>query len=158
VPPEPTIVVHGVDVRVGDAGRFIVTTDGGKPVLLTVEEYQERLAARLVARELEEMEAYDLYDVLADLGYGLSPLTRERRAEAFGYKHAAWLVGLPAATAATLRALAGQFTSAGTEGLESPAVLEMPDVVRAGGLKALGALGWRPEEILMQTKARLFAA
>ena len=192
-PVEPTIVVHGVDVRVGDAGRYIVTTEDGKPVLVTVEEYKERLAARLVAevgtleafrerwitpkerkamigrlpdggraplvvRELEEMEAYDLYDVLADLGYGLSPLTRERRAEAFAYKHAAWLAGLPSATAATLRALAGQFTSAGTEGLESPAVLEMPDVVRAGGLKALAALGRRPEEILMETKARLFAA
>jgi len=191
-PVEPTIVVYGMDVRVGDAGHLIVTSVDGKPRPVTVEEYKERLAERLVAeartleafrelwitpperremlgrlpdggrsplvvRQLEEMDAYDLYDVLADIGYGLSPLTRERRAEAFAYKHGGWLAGLPPATAATLRALAGQFTTAGTEGLESREVFEMPDVVRVGGLKALKALG-QPEEILRQTKARLFAA
>jgi type I restriction enzyme R subunit len=103
------------------------------------------------------MDAYDLYDVLADIGYGMSPLTRERRAEAFAYKHSGWLAGLPPATAATLRALAAQFTTAGTEGLESREVFEMPDVGRAGGLKALKVIG-QPDEILRQTKARLFAA
>lgn len=41
--------------------------------------------------------------------------------------------------------------------LESREVFEMPEVVRAGGLKALKMLG-RPEEILRQTKGRLFAA
>jgi type I restriction enzyme R subunit len=40
------------------------------------------------------------------LGYGLAPRTRAERAEAFTYKHAAWLAGLPTKTAATLRALA----------------------------------------------------
>jgi len=191
-PVEPTIVVYGMDVRVGDAGHLIVTSVDGKPRPVTVEEYKERLAERLVAeartleafrelwitpperremlgrlpdggrsplvvRQLEEMDAYDLYDVLADIGYGLSPLTRERRTEAFSYKHSGWLAGLPPATAATLRALARQFTTAGTEGLESREVFEMPDVVRAGGLKALKRLG-QPDEILRQTKARLFAA
>jgi type I restriction enzyme R subunit len=191
-PVEPTIVVYGMDVRVGDAGHLIVTSVDGKPRPVTVEEYKERLAERLVAeartleafrelwitpperremlgrlpdggrsplvvRQLEEMDAYDLYDVLADIGYGLSPLTRERRVEAFAYKHGGWLAGLPPATAATLRALAGQFTTAGTEGLESREVFEMPEVVRAGGLKALKVIG-QPDEILRQTKARLFAA
>lgn len=191
-PVEPTIVVFGMDVRVGDAGRLIVTSVDGKPRPVTVEEYKERLAERLVAeartleafrelwitpperremlghlpdggrsplvvRELEEMDAYDLYDVLADIGYGLSPLTRERRVEAFGYKHGGWLAKLPPETEATLRALAGQFTTAGTEGLESREVFEMPDVVRAGGLKALKVIG-EPDDILRQTKARLFAA
>ena len=100
---------------------------------------------------------YDLYDVLAELGYGLAPRTRPDRADAFGYKHRPWLAGLPADAAATLQALAAQFARAGTDGLESPEVFRTPEVARAGGLAALKALG-RPAEILRETKARLFAA
>jgi type I restriction enzyme R subunit len=37
----------------------------------------------LLVRALEQMEDYDLYDVLADLGYGLDPKTRIDRADAF---------------------------------------------------------------------------
>ena len=36
-----------------------------------------------VLRLLEDMNDYDLYDVLADLGYGLAPRTRADRAFAF---------------------------------------------------------------------------
>jgi type I restriction enzyme R subunit len=103
------------------------------------------------------MTEYDLYDVLAELGYGLNPRTRGERAEAFTYKHDNWLSGLPAPTRATLEALAAQFALGGTEGLESPQVFQMPEVVRAGGLVALRALG-RPAEVLRETKERLFAA
>ena len=108
-------------------------------------------------RQLEDMDDYDLYDVLAELGYGLAPRTRTERAEAFAYKHADWLAGLPAPTAATLKALAVQFARAGTDGLENPRIFETPEVVRAGGLTALKTLG-RPADILRETKARMFAA
>jgi type I restriction enzyme R subunit len=191
-PPERTLQVEGFDVRVTDAGRYIVTSEDGRAVPVTVEEYKQRLAARLVEaaatldefrqtwivpaarrdllarlpeggrsalliRALEDMTAYDLYDVLGELGYGLAPRTRPDRADAFGYKHAPWLSGLPAPAAATLKALAGQFARAGTESLENPQVFQMPDVVRAGGLAALRTLG-EPAEILRETKERLFAA
>ena len=43
-----TLIVEGFDVRVGDAGRYIVTQVDGRAVPVTVEEYKERLAARLV--------------------------------------------------------------------------------------------------------------
>jgi len=79
------------------------------------------------------------------------------RADAFTYKHAGWLAGLPARTAATLKELAAQFARAGTESLESPQVFQMPEVVRAGGLPALRSLG-EPAQILQETKGRLFAA
>lgn len=191
-PPEPTVQVEGFDVRVGDAGWYIVTSEDGRAVPVTVEEYKERLATRLVdaapnleefrrqwvvpatrrallgrlpdggrsaflVRALEYMSDYDLYDVLGELGYGLAPRTRPDRAEAFTYKHAAWLADLPAPTAATLKALAEQFARAGTESLESPEVFQMPDVVRAGGLRALRNLG-EPAGVLRDTKERLFAA
>src|SRR5204863_478312 len=111
----------------------------------------------LLVRALAEMTDFDLYDVLAELGYGLAPRTRPDRAEAFGYKHADWLSALPPATAATLQALTAQFARTGTDGLESPEVFSLPEVVRAGGLAALRSLG-RPAEILREAKARLFAA
>jgi type I restriction enzyme R subunit len=190
-PTEPTIQVEGFDVRVSDAGRYIVTQVDGKAMPVTIEEYKERLAARLVAeaptlenfrarwieppqrremlgrlpdagrsallvQRLEAMEAYDLYDVLAELGYGLAPRTRAERAEAFAYKNRRWLAGLPAPTAATLTAMASQFTRAGTDSLENPQIFQTPEVVRVGGLPALRTLG-RPADILHETKARMFA-
>jgi type I restriction enzyme R subunit len=191
-PPEPTIQVEGFDVRVSDAGRYIVTQVEGKAMPVTVEEYKERLAARLVeeaptlenfrarwieppkrremlgrlpdagrsallVQRLEAMNDYDLYDVLAELGYGLAPRTRAGRAEAFTYKHDRWLAGLPAPTAATLKAMASQFARAGTDGLESPQIFQIPEVRNAGGLDALKVLG-KPSDILRETKGRMFAA
>lgn len=155
--PERTIEVEGFDVRVSDAGRYIVTMVDGRAMPVTVEEYKARVAERLVAevptidrfracwitptarrdllgrlpdagrsallvRALDQMTDYDLYDVLADLGYGQAPRTREHRAEAFAYKHAGWLAAMPTPGAATLSALARQFARAGTDGLESPEV------------------------------------
>ena len=110
-----------------------------------------------VVRIVEAMDDYDLYDVLAELGYGIDPRTRAGRTEAFGYKHEKWLSGLPANAAAALRALAAQFVKGGTEGLENPEVFQTPKVKRAGGVKALAVLG-PPAEILRETKERLFAA
>lgn len=111
----------------------------------------------LLVRALEDMDAFDLYDVLAELGYGLNPRTRLDRAAAFTYKHSAWLNTMPKQSAETLRALALQFGRAGTDGLESPHIFDTPEVEKAGGLIALRALG-QPAEILRETKARIFAA
>ena len=191
-PPEPIISVKGFDVRVTDAGRYILTTVEGKAMPVTVEEYKERLAAKLIeeiptlddfrkhwiapskrhellgqlpdagrsallVRSLEEMEDYDLYDVLAELGYGLVPRTRIERAEAFTYKHDEWLSKMPAQTANTVKALTGQFAVAGTDGLENPQIFRIPEVVRAGGLTALRAYG-EPAKVLFETKERMFTA
>ena len=191
-PPEPTIEAHGFQVKVTDAGRYIVTQVDGRAAPVTVEEYKAQLAAKLVEeaptlqefrtlwiappdrqellehlpdrgrsalliQELEEMEEYDLYDVLAELGYGLSPRTRANRSAAFTYKHRTWLESLPGQTRATLEAIASQFALSGTDGLENPEVFQMPEVVAAGGLPALRELG-KPAEILKETKERMFAA
>lgn len=108
-------------------------------------------------RAISEMDAFDLYDVLAELGYGLDPKTRIGRVDAFGYKHADWLAGLPPVTAETLRALTRQFSRAGTDELENPEVFRTPDVAHAGGLNALKIFG-SPVQILREVKERLFAA
>jgi type I restriction enzyme R subunit len=190
--PPSVIQVDGFDVHVTPAGRYIVTQVDGKAMPITVEEYKQRLAARLVdqaptletfrvrwinpverrellaslpdagrsaflVRSLEQMADYDLYDVLAELGYGLAPRTRADRADAFTYKHAGWLAGLPPKAAATIKALASQFSRAGTDGLENLHIFETKEVRTAGGLTALKAVG-KPADVLRQTKERMFAA
>jgi|CXWL01.1.fsa_nt_gi type I restriction enzyme R subunit len=122
-----------------------------------LEKLPDGVRSALLVRALDNMDAFDLYDVLAELGYGLNPRTRLDRAAAFTYKHSAWLNGMPTQSAETLRALALQFGRAGTDGLENPHIFETPEVNKAGGLIALRAFG-QPAEILRETKARIFAA
>ena len=110
-----------------------------------------------VVQVVEEMTDYDLYDVLAALGYGMNPLTRLQRAGAFSYKHRDWMGTMPRRTAATVLAIANQFSRSGTEALENPQIFNVPEVVRAGGLSALKELG-EPREVLRQTKERMFEA
>jgi type I restriction enzyme R subunit len=110
-----------------------------------------------VLQMLTEMNDYDLYDVLADLGFSLSPLTRQERVSAFIYKHEDWLQGLPPQTAAAIRAIVAQFERGGTEGLENKKLFQTPEIKAAGGLKAL-RVGGEPKELLQETKERMFAA
>jgi type I restriction enzyme R subunit len=111
----------------------------------------------LLVRTLSDMQDFDLYDVLADLGYGMAPRTRTERAEAFNYKNEKWLARIPSEAAATVKAIASQFARAGTDGLENPKVFEVPEVARVGGLNALKSMG-KPGEVLRETKERMFAA
>jgi len=110
-----------------------------------------------VIRMVDDKEEYDLYDVLAELGWGLNPRTREDRALAFTYKNEDWLRGLPADAGNTIKAIAGQFGVEGTEGLENRHIFDTPEVAAAGGLNALTAAG-EPKELLRETKVRMFAA
>ena len=59
-----------------------------------------------VLRLLEDRSDYDLYDVLGELGYGLSPRTRADRAVAFRYKHDDWLQKMPGQARAAVVAVA----------------------------------------------------
>lgn len=187
------IVVHGMDVRIAEAGTYVMTVDeDGREKPVTVEEYRQRLAAKLVedisalddfrttwvdpdrrgklmsrlpdggrspfvVRELLYSEEYDLFDVLAEVGYGQAPKTREDRAEAFEYKHGDWLSDMPVPAAAVVRAIASQFVSGGTENLENPQVFKTPAVVSAGGMRALREYG-RPFDAVNETKRRMFTA
>jgi type I restriction enzyme R subunit len=110
-----------------------------------------------LVRLVDDKEDYDLYDVLAELGWGMRPRTRHDRTLAFTYKHEDWLDALPVATAATIKAIAGQFERGGTESLENRQIFQTPEVRAAGGLAALQAAG-QPAELLRETKQRMFAA
>lgn len=118
------------------------------------------IAAGLSPRVLQEVDglrAYDGFDVLGSAAYALTPRTRDDRAHRFRRDQAAWLGVMPPDARAAVEALAGQFARGGTEELETPDVLRVPAVARAGGLAALKKLG-SPADVLRQTRERLFAA
>lgn len=111
----------------------------------------------IVVRMVDEKQDYDLYDVLAELGWGLNPRTRRDRTLAFTYKHEDWMNTLSKRAADTIRAIASQFEKGGTEGLENRHIFQTPEVKAAGGLAALELEG-NPSDILIETKTRMFAA
>jgi len=110
-----------------------------------------------VVQLLRQMEDYDLYDILADLGFGLSPRTRRERADAFADKNRPWLDDLPPQTAAAVRAIVSQFEKGGTDELENQRIFQTPAVAAAGGITALRA-GGEPGQLLAEAKRRVFAA
>lgn len=189
---EKIIRVEGFDVHVNPAGTYIVTKKEGRLGMVTVEEYKQTMAQRLVEeaktlddfrslwidpqkrkilieilpdkgqgirllRELMNRQEYDLYDVLAEIAYGIAPKDRSERVSSLQYKHIEWLKNLPQVTKDTLLALARQFERGGIEELENPYVFNTPDVVKLGGVDALKILG-EPKDIINETKKRLYAA
>ena len=187
------IVVQGIDVRITEAGTYIMaTSDGGQTTPVTLEEYKQHLAAELVkyipaldefratwadrnqrqemmirmpdggrspliVRHLAYAEDYDLYDVLADVGYGQAPKNRVDRASAFEYKNQHWLSNMPARTADTVRAIASQFARGGTDNFENPQIFSTPEVANAGGLSALREFD-QPVRMIVEIKQRMFRA
>lgn len=100
---------------------------------------------------------YDLYDVLAELGYAVKPRTRLDRSLAFRFKNEPWLDAMPSPAKRVILGIAGQFERSGTDALENPEICRVPDIQKAGGLAALRGLG-KPMDALHDAKTRLFSA
>ncbi|MCL0099558.1 DEAD/DEAH box helicase family protein [Dehalococcoidia bacterium] len=110
-----------------------------------------------VIKAVTEMEDYDVYDVITEIGYGLSPKTMTERAEAFVYKNKTWLNSLNKPVSNVIMALASQFGRGGTENLENPQIWRTQEVQNAGGIPALRGLG-NPQQTIKETKRRMFTA
>ncbi len=100
---------------------------------------------------------YDLYDVLAELGYAVTARKRLDRSLAFRFKNEEWLNVMPSTTREVILGIAGQFERSGTEALENISIWQVPAVQKAGGISALRALG-NPTAALRDAKTRLFSA
>lgn len=109
---------------------------------------------RLV-RELEEEQECDLYDVLAQLGWGSVPKTRAERASGFSFRNKQWLKELPEQTQNTLVAIAGQFSKGGIDQLETETLFAVQEVQKSGGFPALLGLSQDPDYFINETKLRL---
>jgi type I restriction enzyme R subunit len=115
------------------------------------------LGAPRVVQRLDELDACDLYDVLARLGYGAKTRTRYERENLFQLTQSPWLDTMPAPAAHVVVQLAHLFGLEGIDSLESSNLWQVPNVAKAGGLNALKLVG-RPSDILTETKNRLLAA
>lgn len=113
-------------------------------------------ALRLV-RELEEEQECDLYDVLAQLGFGYIPKTRSERAGGFGFRNKEWLKSMPATARNVLVTVAGLFAKGGIEELEVQELFDEQEVKSNGGFEALVNLPEQPWFYINQTKLRLLA-
>lgn len=108
-----------------------------------------------IVSEGAEMEAYDEFDILAALTYGVKPLTRSERAAKFSDGKPEWLIQLPQPSAKVIRAIVKQFEKAGTAALEAKTIwktIGIPDPIQQ--LKQ----GGQPDELIRKTKEELFVA
>lgn len=113
-------------------------------------------SVRLI-RELEDEQECDLYDVLAELGYGLVPKSRSERAAAFSYKNKVWLRSFPERAGKVLISIARQFEKGGIEELETTNLFDESEIVKSGGFEALTSLPIKPPQLIQDTKLRLLA-
>jgi type I restriction enzyme R subunit len=109
-------------------------------------------------RELLELDDCDLFDLLADIGFGIPAKTREERVIAFDYKNEGWLMSLPSDSSDVIKALARQFKVNGIEELESPTVFDVSEIKVAGGIKALAKIGQKVRDVVYEVKVGLLAA
>jgi type I restriction enzyme R subunit len=131
---------------------------------ITPRERQELMTALVssdgsptVIQMVDAKQDYDLYDVLAELGYALKPRTRLDRSLAFRFKNETWLDALPPNAKGVILGITGQFERNGTDALENREIWRVPAIQKAGGLAALRALG-KPLAALQDAKTRLFSA
>lgn len=134
--------------------RWVATTERGN----LLERLRQDGCSPEALRVLQEMQDYDLYDILAELGFGMAPRTRADRAAAFDYKHEEWLNRLPHRAAAVIKAFVRQFERNGIDELENRWIFEVPAVEQAGGLEALQEAGDAPGELVREAKERIFTA
>ncbi len=110
-----------------------------------------------VIQMVDAMQDFDLYDVLAALGYAVKPRNRLDRSLAFRFKNESWLDVMPSPAKGVILGIAGQFEKSGTDALENREIWRVPAIQNAGGLVALRALG-KPLVALQDAKTRLFSA
>ena len=134
--------------------RWVATKERGS----LLERLRQNGCSPEALRVLQEMQDYDLYDILAELGFGMAPCTRADRAAAFDYKHKEWLDQLPRRPAAVIKAFVRQFERNGIDELENPQIFKVPSVREAGGQEALREAGDAPGELVREAKERIFTA
>src|SRR3989338_1975192 len=122
-----------------------------------IEALPEGEKGALMLRKLLDLEDCDLFDFLANVGFGVNPKTRNEMVFAFNYKNKDWLMSLPSDTSKVIGALAKQFKENGIEELENENVFNIPEIKRAGGVKSLAKV-MNTAEAVLEVKRRLLVA
>ena len=108
-----------------------------------------------VIRDIDQMTDFDLYDFFGHHGYHARALRRPERGILFIRNHRPWFDSMDPKAAIVLKGLGHQFSTGGTDALETPALWEVPEIKLAGGLDALRVLG-KPTDVMRDAKGRLF--
>ncbi len=108
-----------------------------------------------VIRDFDKMNDFDLYDFFGHHGYKVAALKRTERSQQYLNNNRDWFDRMDEKAAIVLKGLGHQFSQKGTEALETPALWKVPEIERAGGLRALSALG-KPVDVMIEAKGRLF--
>jgi type I restriction enzyme R subunit len=108
-----------------------------------------------VIRDIDQMTDFDLYDFFGHHGYHARALRRPERGILFIRNHRPWFDSMDPKAAIVLRGLGHQFSTGGTDALETPALWEVPEIKLAGGLDALRLLG-KPTDVMREAKGKLF--
>ncbi len=111
----------------------------------------------LLVQEVEKMNDYDLFDVLSQIAYERSPLTRQDRVNRFFDDNREWLDGLPERAGNVLKAFVAQFGDSGTDAFENREVWRTSEIIKAGGRAALKDLG-NAADVIREAKRRVFTA
>ena len=153
-PPAPgavTAFLRGADRR---ARLFARVQAGGADAAA---EQARQAVARVFASEAGQWSIAEWPGQFWRLLLAAPALRRRERADAFLAQQSPWLAAQPDKTVIVLRGFAHQFAAGGTEALESPEFWRVPEIARAGGLKALAGLG-KGVEVVKDVKMRLFGA
>lgn len=113
-----------------------------------------------VIRIVEAMDDFDIYDVLAELAYGIEPKTRVARVSGFEYKNKTWLAQFTPDAREVILAIVSEFEKDGTDALENPHTFRTSRVQKAGGLAVLkkAAQAKNTAQLVEEVKRRVFAA
>jgi len=190
--PPLIIRADNFTAEVSDAGRYVVTDKDGQPTRVSIDEFKQDLARRLmnsvatldefrtcwinksnrneliqdlvssgyapeIVRQVEGLTDYDMYDVLANLAFGIVPIKRIERVYRFNGKHHSWLDAMPSETKNVILAIVAQFGHEGSDVFENKYLFDVAAIREAGGFDALRWNGG-PQHLIEETKRRLFAA
>lgn len=156
-PPKSPIQAEGVQIEIKDTGRYLTAVLDGQRRSITVEEYRERVAGRLVEAAADVLafrtlwispqECRALIDALVRSGFPPKALQIAEEAEDCDLFDVLGEVGYGL----------NRLSRAGTEALESQYIFQTDEVRQAGGIPALKAFD-DPTRLLIDTKERIYAA
>ena len=109
-------------------------------------------------RNILKLENCDLFDLFANVGFGIDPKTRKDRVIGFEYKNSDLLNSLPTDAASVIKEIAKQFSKEGIEELENDDIWNVPSVKRAGGYKSVEKFTDDIKSLIVDVKKRILAA
>jgi type I restriction enzyme R subunit len=111
-----------------------------------------------ILRSVLNLDDCDLFDLCANVGFGIDPKSRKERVIGFGYKNSNWLNSLPTDAAAVINEIAKQFSKEGIEELENENIWNIPSVKRAGGFNSIEKFTDDIKSLIVDVKKRILAA